>query len=152
MPKTSLVEKSMNRSTLSRVRDRRLQHVVGADDVHAHRPHRALEHGVDAGDRGAVDDVRRAPRQLVHRVEIEDVRLLEREVRVVGEIRARECVPMQVVGGHDLVFVDQAARERRADESGAAGDEDPLALEHDGECIDALLYGPKCELQSLLPL
>ena len=64
----------------------------------------------------------------------------------------RQRVAMQVVCGDDLVFGDQAARKRRSDESGAAGDEDPLALKHDGECIDALLYGPKCELQSLLPL
>ena len=65
VPKTSLVEKSTK--PLERVlrRERRLEHVVGADHVHAHRPHRALEHGVDAGDRGAVDDVRRAARELV---------------------------------------------------------------------------------------
>ena len=69
-----------------------------------------------------------------------------------ASVRARERVAMEVVGGDDLVLVDEAARERRADESGAAGDEDSLALKHDGECIDALLFGPKCELQSLLPL
>ena len=45
-------------------RERGLERVVGADHVDAHRPHRALEHGVDAGDRGAVDDVRRAAREL----------------------------------------------------------------------------------------
>ena len=64
VPKTSLVEKSTKRSRLSSVADRRLEHVVGADHVHAHRPHRALEHGVDAGDRRAVDDVRRAGGEL----------------------------------------------------------------------------------------
>ena len=48
-------------------RERGLERVVGADDVHAHRPHRALEHGVDAGDRGAVDDVGRALRELAQR-------------------------------------------------------------------------------------
>ena len=66
-------------------RERRLEHVVGADQVHAHRPHRALEHGVDAGDRGAVDDVRRAARSSTARVE--DV-ALEVEVRVLGEVGA----------------------------------------------------------------
>ena len=57
----------MKRSSVSCVRERRLEHVVGADHVDAHRPHRALEHGVDAGDRGAVDDVRRAARELADR-------------------------------------------------------------------------------------
>ena len=69
-------------------------------------------------------------RQLVHRVGVEDVALPEREVRVVGEVGAAERVAVEVVDGDDLVVVDEAARERRADESGAAGDEDPLALKH----------------------
>ena len=37
---------------------------------------------------------------------------------------------MKVVVGDDLVLVDQLARERRADEAGAAGDEDPLPRQH----------------------
>jgi hypothetical protein len=49
-------------------------------------------------------------------------------------------------------FSSTAGAQASCDESGATGDEDPLALKHDGECIDALLYGPKCELQSLLSL
>ena len=68
--------------------------------------------------------------QLVHRVRVEHVRLVEREVRVIGERRARKRVAMQVVGRDDLVLVDEAAGKRRADEAGAAGDEDPLALKH----------------------
>ena len=76
-PKTSLVEKSTKRSSVSLRRERGLEHVVGADHVHAHRPHRALEHGVDAGDRRAVDDVRRAARELAERLGVEDVALDE---------------------------------------------------------------------------
>ena len=83
-------------------------------DVHAHRPHRALEHGVDAGDRGAVDDVRGAPRELGEARAVEDVDLVEREVRVAGERRAGERVAVEVVGGDDLVRVDELAGERRA--------------------------------------
>ena len=45
-------------------RERGLERVVGADHVDAHRAHRAREHGVDAGDRRAVDEVRRALRRL----------------------------------------------------------------------------------------
>ena len=73
VPKTSLVEKSTKRSSGRQRRERRLEHVVGADHVHAHRPHRALEHGVDARDRRAVDDVRRPARKLGHGVGVEDV-------------------------------------------------------------------------------
>ena len=121
----------MKRSSVSSVADRRLEHVVGADHVHAHRPHRALEHGVDAGDRGAVDDVRRAARELAHRV--------QRRARPPGGSVKFGCsasgvpgerVAVEVVGRDDLVLVDEPAGERRADEAGAAGDEDPLAREH----------------------
>ena len=44
--------------------ERRLERVVGADHVDAHRSHRAREHRVDAGDAGGVDDVRHALRRL----------------------------------------------------------------------------------------
>ena len=76
MPNTSLVEKSMKRSIVSIVAERRLERVVGADDVDAHRAHRALDHGVDAGDRGAVDDVRRALRELGQALGVEHVALV----------------------------------------------------------------------------
>ena len=78
-------------------RERSLERVVGADHVHAHRPHRAREHGVDAGDRRAVDDVRRAAGELDHRLGVEHVALAELEVRVVGEIGAGERVAVEVV-------------------------------------------------------
>ena len=65
-------------------RERRLEHVVGADHVHAHRPHGALEHGVDAGDRGAVDDVGRAGGELADEVGVEDVAAVEGEARVLA--------------------------------------------------------------------
>ena len=77
-----------------------------------------------------MDDVGRAARELLHRVEVEHVRLLEREVRMVGERGAGKRVAMEVVGSDDLVLVDEAAGERRADEAGAASDEDSLALKH----------------------
>jgi hypothetical protein len=108
--------------------DPSLEDVVRPDDVHAHRPHRALEHGVDAGDRRAVDDVRGPLRQLRHRLGVEDVDLVEREVRVLAEIGAREGVPVEVVDRDDLVLVDEPAPERRRDEARAARDEDSLAL------------------------
>ena len=71
----------------------------------------------------------RRARPRVSGVGVEDVALVEREVRVVGEVGARERVAVEVVERDDLVPVDELARERRADEAGAAGDEDPLALE-----------------------
>ncbi len=90
-------------------RERGLEHVVRADHVHAHRAHGALEHRVDAGDRRAVDDVRRALRELAHGVGVEDVGLVEREVRMLGEIGRRERVAMKVVERDDLVLVDERA-------------------------------------------
>ena len=78
-------------------RDAGLEHVVRADHVHAHRAHRALEHGVDARDRCAVDDVRRAGGELLHRLGVEDVALVEGEVRVLAEICRREGVAVEVV-------------------------------------------------------
>ena len=85
VPKTSLVEKSTKRSSVGESRERGLERVVRADHVHAHRPHGALANRVDTCDRGTVDDVRRSARELRHRVEVEHVRLVEREVRVLRE-------------------------------------------------------------------
>ena len=78
-------------------RERRLERVVGADQVDAHRAHGALEHGVDAGDRGGVDDVGRAAGQLREDVRVEHVTLVEVEVRVLGEVGAAERVAVEVV-------------------------------------------------------
>jgi hypothetical protein len=113
-----------------RRRERGLERVVGAHDVDAHRAHRALANRVDAGDRGAMDDVRRPAGERGDRIEVEHVGLVEGEVRVVRERRARERVAVQVVERDDLVPVDELTRERRRDEARAAGDEDPLVLQH----------------------
>ena len=78
VPKTSLVEKSTSRSSVSCVASAGLERVEGADHVHAHRPDRALEHGVDARDAGAVDDVRHARRRGAQGVGVEDVALRRR--------------------------------------------------------------------------
>ena len=123
----------MNRSSDGEGRERGLERVVRADHVDAHRAHRALEHGVDTGDRRAVDEVRRAQRCVSERLCVEDVALDQLEVRVVGEIETAQCVAMQVVVRDDRVAIDQLTRQRRADEAGAAGDEDPLSVEHRGE-------------------
>jgi hypothetical protein len=82
-----------------------------------------------------VDDVRDAARRLLERLAVEHVPLDEREVGVPREVGALERVPMQVVERDDRVRVDESPAQRRADEAGAAGDQDPLALEHAGESI-----------------
>ena len=48
---------------------------------------------------------------------------------MLGERRAGQRVAVEVVERDDLVVVDEPARERRADEAGAAGDEDPFPLQ-----------------------
>jgi hypothetical protein len=83
-----------------------------------------------------VDDVRRARGELAHALRVEHVSLLEAEVRVLGERRAGERVAMQVVHRDDLVRVHEPARERRADEAGAARDEDPLAAQSHAASLD----------------
>jgi hypothetical protein len=77
-----------------------------------------------------VDDVRRAACVPRNRFRVEDVGLVQLEVRVLGERRPGQRVAVEVVDGDDLVAVDQLARKRRPDEPGAAGDEDPFAREH----------------------
>ena len=68
-------------------------------------------------------------------IDVEDVALVEREVGMLGEVRPRQRVAVQVVERDDLVRIDQAPPERRRDEARAARDEDPLALQrHPGEC------------------
>ena len=69
----------------------------------------------------------------LQRVGVEDVALDQLEVRVVGEVEPAQRVAVEVVERDDRVAIDELARERRADEAGAAGDEDPLSLEHRGE-------------------
>ena len=124
------VDESLERALCA---ERSLERVVGADHVHAHRPHRALEHGLDAGDRRAVDEVRGAAGELLQPLAVEHVGLVEREVRVRGEVGAGQRVAVEVVHRDDLVAVDELAGERRRDEAGAAGDQDPLTLEHAAE-------------------
>ena len=48
---------------------------------------------------------------------------------MVAELGARKRVAVEVVERDDLVVVHEAAGERRPDEAGAAGDEDPLAAQ-----------------------
>ena len=54
---------------------------------------------------------------------------------------AAERVAVEVVDGDDLVVVDEPPRERRADESGAARDDDALSAQsHAGECSDVAVF------------
>ena len=108
-------------------RKRRLERVVRPDDVHTHRPHRAFTHRVHARDTRAMDNVRRSARELLHRVEVEDVRLVELEVRMLGERSTEQGVAVEVVQRNDVVCIDQAACKRRRDKAGAACDEDPFS-------------------------
>ena len=118
-------------------RERRLERVVRADDVHAHRPDGAGEHGVDAGDPRRVDDVRAARGELREPLRVEHVSLDEAEVRMLGQLGSRERVAVEVVHGDDLVGVDEPRGERRADEPRPAGDEHPLSRQRHGRIVDA---------------
>ena len=60
---------------------------------------------------------------------VEHVALDQLEVGMRAEVGALEAVAVEVVEGDDGVRVEELAREGRADEPGAAGDEDPLAFQ-----------------------
>ena len=109
---------------------RDLRDVRGAHQVDAHRADRALEHRRDTGDRRHVDDVRRTLCGPAHVLEVEDVALHERHVRMLGEVRVLQRVVVQVVVEDNLVLVGQQPGDGGADEAGAAGQEDSLALNH----------------------
>ena len=68
--------------------------------------------------------------------EVEHVALLEREVRVLRQLRPGQRVAVEVVHRHHLVLVDEPARERRADEARPARDEDSLAAQSHAASLD----------------
>ena len=121
---------------------RSLEDVVGPDHVDPHRADGALENRVHACDAGAVDDVCRACENLRELIQVEHVALHEAEVRMVAERRAAERVAVEVVDRDDLVLVDEAPCERRADEACAAGHDDALARQsHAGESTSRPISG-----------
>ena len=122
MPKTSLVENSIKRSTVS--------FVASAASRALYVPMRltrivrtGLSMTVSTPAIAAACTTCVAPRTTsVEEGRVEDVALHEREVRMLGERGAAERVAMQVVDGDDLVLVDQPPGERRPDEARAARD------------------------------
>ncbi len=111
-------------------RERRLEHVVRADHVDAHRPDRALSTVSTPAIAAAVDDVRRPARRARARASASRTSAAWKvKFGCVGELGAAERVAVEVVERDDLVRVDEPPRERRADEAGAAGDEDALAAQ-----------------------
>ena len=106
--------------------DRGFDHLVRAEQVHFHRPHRAAVHCVDTGDGSAMDDEAAAVDRLADRVVVQHVALDEGEVLVAFEVRKLQRVAMQIVEDHHLIVVDELGDKVRADEAGAAGDEDLL--------------------------
>src|SRR5688572_15247135 len=106
--------------------DRRLYDLVRAEQVDLHGPDRAAIDGIDAGDRRAVDHDRAAVNRLADGLEVEHVALDERQVLVPLEVGELQRVAMQVVEHHHVVVVDELRHEVRADEPGAAGDENTL--------------------------
>jgi len=110
-----------------------LEHVRRAEQVDAHRPHRALQHRVDARDGGEVDDVGGTRAQLAQQRQVEHVALDEAQVLVLRQVGPGQRVAVQVVEHHDLVLGHQPTRERGADEARPAGHEDFLPCQsHDG--------------------
>ena len=74
----------------------------------------------------------------VSRVEVEDVALDEAEVRVVARGRCPESASRWRLSTATTSFASTSLRrERRPDEAGAAGDQDPLARQGHPRIVDA---------------
>ena len=63
------------------------------------------------------------------RVVVHHVALDEMEMRVAFDVRELNRIAMQVVVNDNVVGLDEALHQMRADESGAAGDADALVRE-----------------------
>ena len=90
--------------------ERRLDHLMGAEHVHFHRPHRVAIDGIDAGDRRAVDHDLAAVDRLARRLVVHDVALDEVQVLMAFEVRELQRVAVQVVVDHDFVGLDEPLR------------------------------------------
>ena len=107
--------------------ERRLDHLVGAQQVHLHGRHGVAIDGVHAGDRRAVNDDVAAFHRPPHRVVVHHVALDEVQVRMSLDVRELDGIAMQVVVDDDVVVVQQTLDQIRTDEPGAAGDAHALA-------------------------
>ena len=108
----------------------RPQRVHGPLDGDLHGGHGVLQHGVHAGDAGHVDDVVHPFHRRVHRGPVLHVALHELHVGVAVQPRRPQRVAPQRVQDADLVLVREPSRERGADETSTARDENPSAFEH----------------------
>src|SRR4051812_18937494 len=79
--------------------------------------------------RRAVDEGRRALRELAEGLCVEQVALRGREVGVLAEMGPQGRARVGVVGGVPLFAAAEGPGERRRDEAGAAGDEHALSLQ-----------------------
>jgi hypothetical protein len=110
---------------------RGLERVHRALQRHFHREHGVLAHGVDARDRRHVYDVIGALHHRAHGLLVAHVADHQLEIRVLVEPGFLERVSTQIVEDPHTIVFDQPARERRADEPCAAGDEDSRPVKHD---------------------
>ncbi len=85
----------------------RLDHLIGTEQVHLHRPDGAAIDRVDAGDGRAVNHYLAAVRGAAHVGKVEDVALHEVEVFMAVELRELERVAMEVVEHDDFIGLDE---------------------------------------------
>ena len=87
-----------------------------------------------------VDDVRGARGGLANGIRVEDVGFDEGQVRVLRQLAPGHRIAVQIVERDHLVVLDEASRQRRADEARPAGQEDALSGQrHGGESSGANL-------------
>ena len=109
---------------------RRTKHVHRALERDLHRDDGVLEHGVDACDRGKVDDIVAPRHRSADGSHVSDVAHDQLDVWVVVEPCLREGVAAQDVEDSNAVVVCESLGQRGTDETGTAGDQDMCALQH----------------------
>src|SRR5262249_15901373 len=87
--------------------------------------------GVDAGDRGEVDDRVAAFDGVTQRVGVEDVAAPDLDLGMGGQARRGQCVAVVVVEDDDAVLGEKPLDQVRADEARAPGDADSTS-DHGG--------------------
>jgi hypothetical protein len=86
-----------------------------------------------------VHDVSGTADRLPDSLRVEDIGLDEGEVPVAAELASGERVPVKIVEEDDLVVVDEPARERGSDETGAASEHNALTVKRHAASVVVLL-------------
>src|SRR5262249_23272965 len=98
------------------------------EHIYFHGQHGMIEHVVDAGDSGQVNDDLAAAHGILDRLRVEHIATHERNVLVRGQLGVAKGVAVPVIEDHYLVVLHQARTKRRSDEASSTRYENFLIL------------------------